>query len=203
MPIINDDASVTSDHLKSIIFYDPITGCFSWVSSDRYHKNPPGYECPKGYRRIKIGNRQVFAHRLAWLYFYGEWPSEMIDHIDGNPSNNAISNLRLATSQINSQNQKKGYGQSGFLGVTVRNRNGIIKYRASIRHNGKLIQLGSYDSAEDAHAVYLVKKAEIHQGNTLPAPSKTVERKSRMSGTGHRNISVSYTHLTLPTNREV
>jgi hypothetical protein len=54
-----------------------------------------------GYWQIVVSNRSYFAHRLAWLYEYGQWPAMFLDHVDGNKVNNAISNLREVTHKEN------------------------------------------------------------------------------------------------------
>ncbi|MDD0156969.1 HNH endonuclease signature motif containing protein, partial [Shigella flexneri] len=57
-----------------------------------------------GYNAINIDGVRYFAHRLAWLYVYGEWPKQEIDHIDRNRRNNAISNLRDVSRVVNALN---------------------------------------------------------------------------------------------------
>ena len=70
------------------------------------------------YTYISIYGKRYPAHRLAWLYIYGEWPPDQIDHIDGEPSNNRLDNLRLATNSENQQNRKiASNNTSGAKGV--------------------------------------------------------------------------------------
>ena len=75
-----------------------------------------------------------------------------IDHIDGNPSNNKLSNLRDVPHRINIQNRKSKTtrNKSGFLGVVQRGN----KFAAHIHRNGKQIYLGLYETPELAHKVY-------------------------------------------------
>ena len=54
-----------------------------------------------GHIRICIMRVKYLAHRLAWLYVTGSWPSQDIDHIDGDPTNNRFANLREVTHQEN------------------------------------------------------------------------------------------------------
>jgi hypothetical protein len=99
---------LTQEYLKSILHYDLDTGIFSWkVNKSKRSKigNVAGY-LDNGYIRIEIDGIQYRAHRLAWLYVYGEMPKNLIDHIDCNRSNNKISNLREATYQTNNENYK-------------------------------------------------------------------------------------------------
>jgi hypothetical protein len=79
----------------------------------------------KGYTQIKINGNRFMAHRLVWFVTYGKFPDNFIDHIDGNPSNNKIENLRDVTQKVNGQNQKKPDRLDADLptGVCVGNRN--------------------------------------------------------------------------------
>jgi len=90
------------------------------------------------------------AHRLIWLYVYGEPVPPLIDHIDGNPHNNRINNLRAATksqNMVNSGIQKNN--TSGFRGVqkAPNQRTGFAAY---IRADGRYIHLGTFATIEDA-----------------------------------------------------
>lgn len=55
---------------------------------------PAGHCDRTGYRRIMLDYKMYLAHRIIWLLHYSEWPVNYIDHIDGNPRNNKIENLR-------------------------------------------------------------------------------------------------------------
>lgn len=104
-----------------------------------------GHSTQSGYVDITIKRRQYQAHRLAWLYVYGEWPSGEIDHINEDRSDNRISNLRIAT---RSQNviRSNPRSKSGFKGVY---QDGS-RWSAQIRVDRKCIYLGSYGSPEEA-----------------------------------------------------
>jgi len=119
----------------------------------------------RGYREILVDRIHYRAHRLAWLYMTGEWPTNGVDHIDGDKLNNRFANLRDIPQAANSQNIKKATARSitGFLGVSPHE----TRFRARLRVNRKLINLGSYATAEEAYAVYLEAKRRLHPGNTL------------------------------------
>lgn len=51
----------------------------------------------KGYLRVSLNNKRFIIHRIIWKMLTGTEPPEMIDHIDGDRTNNHINNLRLAT----------------------------------------------------------------------------------------------------------
>ena len=113
-----------------------------------------------------IDEREYSAHRLAWLYVHGAWPTGQIDHINGDRGDNRISNLRDVTPALNTQNQRRAARSnksSGLLGVTA-NRG---RWLAQISIGGKSRNLGRYATPEEAHAVYVAAKRVLHAGCTL------------------------------------
>lgn len=103
----------TPQQLKEVLVYIPETGYFYECNTNKRRDRS---DCTKGYLRVFIYNRYYKAHQLAWYYMYGEWPNLQIDHIDTNKTNNAISNLRLATQKINMLNKQKPH-KNNILGV--------------------------------------------------------------------------------------
>lgn len=110
-----------------------------------------------GYRAVGIDNKLYKAHRLIFLYYHGHLP-EFLDHIDGNPLNNNIENLREATLQENQMNGKKRSSHnskptsSKFKGVYRDKRD--KKWMAYIRIDGKLKHLGYFTSEIEAAKTY-------------------------------------------------
>lgn len=162
-------SSIDSTLLKQLLKYDPETGVFTWIN-DMGRRVKAGKEAGclhhKGYVQIRINGKSYLAHRLAWLYVYGEWPEYGIDHINGFKTENHISNLRQADQSQNSQNLKRSRGSSGFLGVSIdidrKNR-----WKASIKLNGKTTHLGWFKSPEQAHEAYVAAKRAMHPFGTL------------------------------------
>lgn len=107
------------------------------------------------------------AHRLAWLYVHGEHPENQIDHINGDPSDNRISNLRKATQLENAQNRRRPQknNEHGSLGITYDSRKKL--WRARIGVNGKRKYIGKYKSQEEAAQAYIEAKRLLHLFNTL------------------------------------
>jgi hypothetical protein len=106
----NRAPDLTAEYLRQLLSYDPDTGLFRWRVQLGFRGKVgavAGTTHSKGYRQIRIDGRIYRAHRLAWLYIHGEWPSGGLDHIDGNPANNAIANLRPATQQQNVWSSRK------------------------------------------------------------------------------------------------
>lgn len=115
-----------------------------------------------GYWRIGIGGLRIFAHRLAWVYMTGAWPPKEIDHIDGNPENNAFANLRLATRSENRMNTRSKKNRAIRLkGVTFKADKQRKPWRATIVIGGKQQFLGYFATPEDAHAAYATKAVEV------------------------------------------
>jgi hypothetical protein len=110
----------------------------------------------KGHIQIQYNKKMYREHSIVWMMFNGENPSAILDHINGNPSDNRIENLRLATNAQNLANRGKNKNNtSGFKGVYLHNQTN--KWVASIKHLGKKYSLGCYENASDAHQAY--KKA--------------------------------------------
>lgn len=145
---------LTAEHLRSILHYSPETGIFTWkvsTSSRIKSGDATGSQNGEGYLHIQLQRRRYKAHRLAWLYVYGEWPTDQIDHINRNRSDNRISNLREATNKQNGQNKsKRSDNTSGHPGVYWLKQSS--KWRACIMHNYKLTHLGYFADREEAIA---------------------------------------------------
>lgn len=110
-----------------------------------------GCEDRDGYIKICVKGRMLFAHRIAWLLFYGSWPDGIIDHRDGDKSNNRITNLRICDKSTNAKNSKIWCNNtSGKSGVTW--SNSCSAWQAQIGHSGKQRHLGIHASFFDACA---------------------------------------------------
>lgn len=155
---------ITAEDIRRLLRYDAHTGLFIWlVDIGRKTKagSAAGWREPDGYYRVGFNGRAYKAHRLAWLYVHGEWPKQQIDHIDGNKSNNAISNLREASHSQNNWNKtKKRNNASGFKGVHWHSRDKT--WRAEIRSGGVRHHLGSFSSADQAAAAYAAASKVLH-----------------------------------------
>lgn len=146
--------NLQAERLRELLAYNHDTGVFTW----RVRRGPSragsvaGSKQSNGYLHIMIDGRDYKAHRLAWLHVHGSWPVEHIDHINGDPADNRLANLRDATQSQNMKNSRlQLHNTSGFKGVS-RNRG---RWIAHIRHEGRLINLGRFDTAEAAHAAYV------------------------------------------------
>jgi hypothetical protein len=146
--------------------YDPETGVFSWIKARAgLTVGVAGTLQPNGYRRICLDQRLYWAHRLAWFYMTGKRPENIVDHIDGAPSNNRWANLRDVTQRVNLQNQRRGHSDSktGILGVTPHGRD----FMATIKVDGANKYLGLFSTPEKAQEAYLAAKRKWHAGGVL------------------------------------
>lgn len=152
--------------LHDLLIYDGRLGKFFWRKSPKYDiqaGSEAGCVARNGYIRIGIsGYGQLAAHRLAWVYNHGSLDVDQeIDHIDGNPANNRMINLRLATSSQQKMNKRvQSNNRSGLKGAYYHACHKGKKWRSQIKVGERLIFLGYFHTAEDAHEAY--KAASAH-----------------------------------------
>jgi len=109
-----------------------------------------------GYRVLSYSGRQWKAHRIIYAYHTGEWPS-LVDHINGDRSDNRIENLRALSFADNSANTNKNSGSVPYRGVSKRGD----RYRAFIQVRGKREFLGYFNTAEEASLAYRNRRGEL------------------------------------------
>jgi hypothetical protein len=150
--------------LKDLLEFDRATGGFRWrVTNSNRAKAGSSAGCIRsdGYVTIRLDGVKHLAHRLAWLYECGFIPTGMLDHINGDRSDNRIENLREASNSLNQQNRKmSSRNTTGVVGVTKRKYG---RWRASITVGKKFISLGSFATKEEAEAAYLNAKKKYHE----------------------------------------
>lgn len=158
---------LTADRLRELLDYNPETGLLTWrVTRAKGKKGAvAGGRDALGYVKIGIDGSDYRGHRLAWLHYYGEWPRDMLDHIDGDVTNNAIVNLRDVDTSVNQQNQRKAQrtNKSGLIGVSRKEKCSV----ARIKVGGEVRYLGAFGTDEEAHAAYLNAKRQLHAGCTI------------------------------------
>ena len=168
--------SLTQDRLRELLDYDPETGVFTWrkrsdvppqwntrfagtrAGSDYRKYRVSGREPFLSYRHIRISPQLYLAHRLAWLWMVGSWPGQ-IDHRDCDGLNNRWVNLRVCTSTQNQGNSR--VQRKKVVGLKGVHRTKGNKYYALIRDRGVLVYLGTFDTADAAHAAYCEKAVEV------------------------------------------
>lgn len=152
---------ITIEQLRKILQYDADTGLFTWIEPRQPTTkigDLAGSIENTGYISIRLGGTSYLAHRLAWFYCFGEWPTAYIDHIDRDKTNNALDNLREASAHENQRNRGINKNNtSGYIGV-YKHRN---KWAAEIIIEGVKKYLGTFDTPEQAHLAY-TKYDEMH-----------------------------------------
>jgi len=135
----------------------------TWTT--KYAGKEVGTISSEGYRVVMVtwnGKRPHWQqHRVIWAMHYGQWPTKSLDHIDGNKTNNVITNLREVTDQENGKNRAINKNNtSGHIGIYQAKSSG--NWVAQIQDEGKRIHLGTYPDIEDAIAAR--QAAEIKYG---------------------------------------
>ena len=118
-----------------------------------------------GYIRIEVNKKFYPLHRLIYKYHNEEWDitdtskNNYIDHININSLDNRIENLRVVNQSQNVRNQKKRENCIGskYIGVEKNKK----KWRARIKIDGKIINLGTYETELEAHLAYEKKCKEL------------------------------------------
>lgn len=161
--------ALTAERLREVLHYDPETGVFTRLESKAWNASGSGEVQPcRGYIHLYVDGKRYPAHRLAWLYVYGCWPRDLIDHRNGDRSDNRICNLREADHKLNRENQhcaRSDNLSSGVIGVHWSAYH--KKWKAHIRVDGRLQHLKYCSSVEEASSVYLAAKRKLHEGCTI------------------------------------
>jgi len=148
--------NLTQNELKSVLKYNPETGHFIWTaiggrSNAHIGKIAGGPVKDKNifYICIKINGRRYLGHRLAYLYMTGDWPGNILDHDDGDGTNNKWKNINLSNHHHNAKNCRISKNNtSGVTGVGWDKRS--EKWHSQIMVNGRNKGLGSYFDINDA-----------------------------------------------------
>lgn len=153
---------LAAEEARSLLDYDPDTGSLTWKVARNGH--PAGdivRTIVRGYVRLWINGHCYGGHRVAWLLHHGRWPADKLDHIDRNPTNNRLSNLRECSQAQNAANSSiNRRNTSGFTGV-MRSKNGK-KWVAQIMARGKAKRIGTFCTPEEAGAAYRETKRELY-----------------------------------------
>jgi hypothetical protein len=158
-----------AEELRDRFDYDPDTGVLTRKNCHHpiYNGRAVSSKNQDGYLVARIDGHSHPVHRLIFAYMTGEWPAQVVDHINGDRTDNRWANLRDAPRAVNNQNRRTGIGASGLLGVTWSKKCG--RWQAQIRApgGGKIVWLGYFDTSDAASSAYILAKREMHEGCTL------------------------------------
>ena len=111
-------AEPSQEELHSLFHYHQ--GQLLWLPrpnsrrwNTRYANTPSGSVRPDGYTMVSINGKAYRLHRLIFCYHYGYYPP-IVDHIDRNPSNNCIENLRASDASLNQLNSTRPPNSTGY-----------------------------------------------------------------------------------------
>lgn len=145
---------LTQTQLKEVVKYNKHTGEFFWaVNKPRARIGQrTGQALDRwGYNTICIDRKKYKAHRLAWLYVYGSFPTLDLDHINRIKTDNRIVNLREVTASENARNKGLSVSnKSGYVGVSWKKSHQRWCAQASV--NGVVKHLGLFDGLHEAVA---------------------------------------------------
>ncbi|ABO57506.1 HNH endonuclease [Burkholderia vietnamiensis] len=165
------------EFLREALSYDPESGELVWkvrprphFNSDRGHRvfntmyagRTAGHVLKStGYRLVNLGQYGfIGVHRIAMAITTGKW-ADVVDHINGDPMDNRISNLRACTKAENGRNRRRNKGNRiGLKGVS--SHPNTSRWVARIQHGGKQHYLGMFDTPELAHAAYVAAAKRLH-----------------------------------------
>lgn len=148
-------SEIPAKELREWFDYSPETGELFWKKSPATQIKvgmKAGYKGAKGYYRVKIKGQLYLLHRVIWALHNGEWPKECLDHVNGDKSDNRISNLREATWTENRRNGSQRGGKSQYTGVTWHNQ--TKKWMARFRGEGDQVFLGLFSCEKEAAKAY-------------------------------------------------
>lgn len=175
-------AMPSQSYLAECLSYDPHSGLLRWrvrpVSHfktmrewKRWNKRFPGLVAgtPQndGYRSLSICGIPFKAHRVIWKLVEGNDPP-MIDHKDGDGTNNRFDNLRLCTGSQNAFNSRRlPRNTSGVKGVSKHKRG----WTARAMVNGHRYHLGYFETKEAAATAYAAALPRL-QGDFAPSEAR-------------------------------
>ncbi|MFM7025396.1 MAG: HNH endonuclease signature motif containing protein [Limnohabitans sp.] len=166
------DSAAAYEEASRVLRLDAETGFLYWKAKpQQYSRAVVGERACRDenglYRRVCINGVGISAHRIVWLLTHGDWPAQVIDHINGDSHDNRASNLRDVDIATNSQNVRGATARSstGLLGAYVNVARGC--FNSSITVNGVTKNLGRFDTAEAAHDAYIKAKRKLHAGCTI------------------------------------
>lgn len=164
----NENCTLTQQDVKELFSYCENTGLLTRRKTIHYNAKEGDVINNKsalGYVRVNVNGKSYTAHRLIWLYVYGSFPKNEIDHINGIRNDNRIVNLRDVTHDVNLNNlridKRNKYGCKGVTFHKASKKFCVNFNRFGIRH-----YVGLFDTLELAIAAYESKFLSINQKET-------------------------------------
>ena len=152
---------MTKELLSKLYYHNGYLFWAETISSRAQKDSPAGTKKQNGYYEIQYKKKRYYSHRLIWEMFFGPIPKDkIIDHIDRNPSNNLINNLRCINQSINLHNtNERSTNKSGYKGISWDKKQ--KKWCGAISYRGKRIFRIWLDSIEDVNNILIEQRKYI------------------------------------------
>lgn len=150
--------AMTRERLKEFVYYED--GCLKWLDGTRagHKKNEEiGYITSKGYKAVLVDGKKHLVHRLIWLWHYGEFPKETIDHINHDKLDNRIENLREVSNAENHKNMGRVKGNNPYNNVYYSKQ----KKKWYVRVGADATYYGIFDTVEEAISMALTARDSL------------------------------------------
>lgn len=159
------NGALQREDIAALLTYEPLTGEVRWTGSSQRAGQLAGSPDERGRIRVVVIGVRFKLHRLCWLLGTGQWPQGVIDHINGNPADNRLANLRDVPAALNNQNRR------GPTRRSQTQRAGVVRggagFRVCMSFQGKPLTVYGFESEDAASAAHLQLKRLLHEGNTL------------------------------------
>lgn len=163
---VRAELRVNHVRLRESISYNHQTGALTWLQRPALHfrserdcnawnssfAGKPAFNCLNGggYLVGGFSSILILAHRVAWLCHYGDWPLQYIDHINGDKTDNRISNLRVASSVENQRNRRRKSGRDLPMGVQPHGKKWVARIADGQGGNSHIGLFKTIDEAAQA-----------------------------------------------------
>lgn len=155
-------STLTIDAVRHALDFDPAVGVFVWKnpqSNAVKAGEPAGVIAANGRRYINVGGEKHMAHRLAWFYIHGEWPTGDVKNANGDYDDCREANLVHQSRQVTAATRRvNAASKSGYPGITWDKKRG--KWQVHITRDYKQVALGLFAELEAAVSVRATALAE-------------------------------------------
>lgn len=149
--------------------YEYFNTYFYYFDGDLYWKRTVGTRGIKGnragklrkdgYYDVGLQRKLYLVHRIIYCLHHKTLP-EVVDHINRNPSDNRIENLRSANFSLNAWNS--GISKNNTSGVKGIRKTSNGKYEARVAKNGETFHVGTFNSLEEASKALQEIREKVH-----------------------------------------
>lgn len=121
---------------------------------------PVGSISAKGYLQVCINGSPHYVHRIVWA-LHGKESAPVLDHINGNKTDNRIENLRAATYSQNGMNRTLNSNSTSKIKGVYWYKN-AQKWRGVVQLDGKQHHAGYFATKEEATVAVVAMRAQLH-----------------------------------------